>query len=79
MRLKDGRILSDFPRDEDPIHKDYLDRMATAAQELAKRSAAASGGNGTVPAPLQPEVPVRVVAGAGEGAPVEVRGRGVRA
>jgi putative ABC transport system ATP-binding protein len=35
VRLKDGMILSDFPTNEDPIHRDYLARMATAAANLA--------------------------------------------
>ncbi len=36
VRLKDGMILSDLPTREDPIHRDYLARIATAAAELAQ-------------------------------------------
>jgi putative ABC transport system ATP-binding protein len=35
VRLRDGKILSDFPTREDPIHREYLARMATAAAQLA--------------------------------------------
>jgi putative ABC transport system ATP-binding protein len=35
VRLRDGKILSDFPTNNDPIHREYLARMAVAAAELA--------------------------------------------
>lgn len=44
VRLKDGRIVSDFPTDQDPIHREYLDRVA-----LAARAAAETGGGGETP------------------------------
>jgi putative ABC transport system ATP-binding protein len=40
VRLKDGMIVSDHATDDDPIHREYLDRVATAAQEAAERTAA---------------------------------------
>jgi putative ABC transport system ATP-binding protein len=42
VRLRDGRIVSDHPTDEDPIHREYLDRAATAAREAAERTAEAA-------------------------------------
>ena len=33
--VKDGKIVSDNPTRTDPIHREYLDRMAVAAAELA--------------------------------------------
>jgi putative ABC transport system ATP-binding protein len=38
VRLKDGRILSDFPTDEDPIHREYVNRAAVAARLAAERT-----------------------------------------
>jgi putative ABC transport system ATP-binding protein len=35
VRLRDGKIVSDNPTRNDPIHREYLDRMAVAAAELA--------------------------------------------
>jgi putative ABC transport system ATP-binding protein len=35
VRLKDGRILSDNPTDNDPIHQDFLKRSLEAAQAAA--------------------------------------------
>ncbi|GJQ28780.1 MAG: macrolide ABC transporter ATP-binding protein [Phycisphaerae bacterium] len=35
VRLKDGRILSDHPTTEDPIHQDYVRRSLEAAQRVA--------------------------------------------
>jgi putative ABC transport system ATP-binding protein len=40
IRLKDGKIVSDFSTDDDPIHRDYLNRQATAAREAAQRGVA---------------------------------------
>jgi putative ABC transport system ATP-binding protein len=37
VRLKDGLIVSDHPRVSDPIHVDYLDRMAQAANRAAQQ------------------------------------------
>jgi len=36
--MKDGRILSDFPTDEDPIHREYVNRAAVAARLAAERT-----------------------------------------
>jgi putative ABC transport system ATP-binding protein len=50
VRLKDGRILSDFPTDQDPIHQDYVAR----ALDAARRAAAVGGpvaGSGTPQTP----------------------------
>jgi putative ABC transport system ATP-binding protein len=35
IRLRDGRIVSDHPTDEDPIHQDYLRRAADHAVKAA--------------------------------------------
>ncbi len=35
IRLRDGRIMSDHPTNEDPIHREYLDRALVAAQRAA--------------------------------------------
>src|SRR5215471_1196634 len=43
VRLKDGMIVSDHPTDDDPIHREYLNRQAVAAREAAQRTAS----NGT--------------------------------
>lgn len=57
VRLKDGKVMSDRKTIEDPIHREYLDRMAVAAADMAKHDAA-SQANGTpaaaVPAPSTP-------------------------
>ncbi len=37
VRLRDGRILSDYPTDEDPVHREYL-RQAVVAADLAAAS-----------------------------------------
>jgi len=29
IRLRDGRVISDYPSDEDPIHLDWVDRMSS--------------------------------------------------
>jgi putative ABC transport system ATP-binding protein len=39
VRLRDGRIISDHPTDEDPIHQEYLNRAVLAAQSAADRAA----------------------------------------
>jgi putative ABC transport system ATP-binding protein len=41
VRLKDGMIVSDHPTDDDPIHREYLNRTAVAAQQAAERTATA--------------------------------------
>jgi putative ABC transport system ATP-binding protein len=35
IRLRDGKIVSDFPTDLDPIHQDYLRRAADHAMKAA--------------------------------------------
>lgn len=35
VRLRDGKIMSDHPTAEDPIHQDYVRRSLAAAQRLA--------------------------------------------
>jgi putative ABC transport system ATP-binding protein len=50
IRLRDGRVLSDFPTSQDPIHQDYIARALDHAQRLAREGnanaqpAAAAGG-----------------------------------
>jgi len=36
IRLRDGKIVSDFPTSKDPIHQDYLARALDHAQRLAR-------------------------------------------
>ncbi len=50
VRLKDGKIVSDFPTDDDPIHREYLNRTAIAAREAAERTAAAESARVGAPA-----------------------------
>jgi len=45
IRLRDGKIISDCATDADPIHREYLNRVAVAAKELAER---AGDGNGQI-------------------------------
>jgi putative ABC transport system ATP-binding protein len=35
VRLRDGLIVSDHPTDDDPVHREYLNRAAVAAQAAA--------------------------------------------
>jgi putative ABC transport system ATP-binding protein len=54
VRLRDGRILSDHPRLEDPIHLQYLERAAETAAAVAAAGHVSghAGGNGAAhPAP----------------------------
>jgi putative ABC transport system ATP-binding protein len=41
IRLRDGRIVSDFPTNEDPVHREYLNRAAVTARLAAEATAAA--------------------------------------
>ncbi|MFM9995132.1 MAG: ABC transporter ATP-binding protein [Phycisphaerales bacterium] len=50
VRLRDGRIVSDHPTDDDPIHREYIDR----ALDAARRAAAGITGNGSTGAPVHP-------------------------
>jgi putative ABC transport system ATP-binding protein len=36
VRLRDGRVITDFPTDEDPVHREYLNRAAVAAETAAR-------------------------------------------
>ena len=49
VRLKDGKILSDFPTDADPIHREFLQTMVVAARNLEASIASGSGGSGGSP------------------------------
>ena len=49
VRLKDGRILSDFPTDEDPIHREYVNRAAVAARLAAERTGVVNEPTGAAP------------------------------
>ncbi len=40
VRLRDGMIVSDHPTDDDPIHREFLNRAAVAARQAAERTAA---------------------------------------
>ncbi|MBY0312709.1 MAG: ABC transporter ATP-binding protein [Phycisphaerales bacterium] len=55
VRLKDGRVMSDRKTTEDPIHREYLDRMAVAAADMAKHDAVSAASNGA-PLAVAPEV-----------------------
>jgi len=36
VRLSDGKVISDFPTDKDPIHQDFLRSKAATAQRMAQ-------------------------------------------
>ncbi|MCB9837407.1 MAG: ABC transporter ATP-binding protein [Phycisphaera sp.] len=36
VRLRDGKILSDFPTDKDPVHQEFLRAKAATAQRMAE-------------------------------------------
>jgi putative ABC transport system ATP-binding protein len=38
VRLRDGRVISDCPTDDDPIHREYLAKMARMHQEAASQA-----------------------------------------
>ena len=42
VRLRDGRIVSDHPTDQDPIHQDFLRRAAAQAVGAAAAAPPAS-------------------------------------
>lgn len=48
IRLRDGEVVSDYPREQDPIHQDYIQRSAATAQQRAASTLNAGGsvGNG---------------------------------
>jgi len=46
VRLRDGRILSDFPTSQDPIHQDFLRRALEAAHTAAAPVASPHNGTG---------------------------------
>ena len=39
IRLRDGRIVSDYPTDKDPVHQDYIQRALEHAQRMADDNA----------------------------------------
>jgi putative ABC transport system ATP-binding protein len=52
IRLRDGRVLTDFPTDEDPVHREYLNAVAGMAHRAAEITAArASAGLAASAAP----------------------------
>mgnify|MGYP001289232742 CR=1 FL=1 len=67
VRLRDGRIVSDYPRLQDPIHLQYLERAAETAAAVAaagaatKTADAGDSGNGSA----HPAAPVVTPAPAG--------------
>ena len=46
VRLRDGRVLTDYPTNEDPVHREYLNAVAGMARRAAEMTAAAAGENG---------------------------------
>ncbi len=42
VRLRDGKIVSDFPTSEDPTHREYLRAAAAAAERLAQSEGVAT-------------------------------------
>ena len=42
VRLRDGRILSDFPTDQDPIHREYVANAAAQLKRLVASAPAAA-------------------------------------
>ncbi len=59
VRLRDGRIVSDHPTSEDPIHQDYVRRSL----EVAQRAAGATGAAPGTPASTAPAVAVTLPPG----------------
>ncbi len=47
IRLRDGKIVSDHPTDDDPIHREFLNRAFQAAQAAAVQGTAATGPGGS--------------------------------
>jgi len=43
VRLRDGKVVSDHPTASDPLHRDYLERMARAAARAAGAGAVPPG------------------------------------
>ena len=41
IRLRDGRVLTDYPTDKDPVHREYLNAVAGMAHRAAAGDAAA--------------------------------------
>lgn len=40
IRLRDGRVLTDYPTNDDPVHREYLNAVAGMAQRAAEMTAA---------------------------------------
>jgi putative ABC transport system ATP-binding protein len=49
IRLRDGKVLSDHPTNEDPIHRAYLDRVADLAATAAHSAPAIRSTGGPTP------------------------------
>lgn len=47
VRLRDGKIFSDFPKDNDPIHREFLQTMVRAAHDLERNIAQHGGAKGS--------------------------------
>jgi putative ABC transport system ATP-binding protein len=50
VRLRDGKILSDFPTESDPIHREYMNNAAAQLKKLTEQEqATALAGSGGTP------------------------------
>ena len=45
IRLRDGRVMTDLPRDEDPIHQTYIQRAAEMMRDRAEHAGFTGGSN----------------------------------
>lgn len=62
VRLRDGRIVSDHPTGEDPIHREHIDRALDAARRAAEGAAPrGDGGARGAPSDAGPNRPASVV------------------
>ena len=44
IRLRDGRVLTDYPTNDDPVHREYLNAVAGMARRAAEITAAGNAG-----------------------------------
>lgn len=42
IRLRDGRVLSDLPTEEDPVHREWVEKAAATLRSLASKSKSAA-------------------------------------
>jgi putative ABC transport system ATP-binding protein len=56
IRLRDGKIISDYPTDKDPVHQDYISRALESAQRMADQNAQHAAASATAAAALRAEV-----------------------